>query len=233
VKNSTWTCILNSFVLLAATTLVSCASTGGGSEEWLPLFDGESVAGWTMLDGAPVTGWGVEDGALTRQKRSGDIYTAEEYDNFVLEFGFKIAEGGNSGVKYRMQWYGESYLGPEFQILDDVATSPGRDPSTGKAHWGTAGLYVIDPGEWTIDPRKPAGEWNHGKIVADGSRFEHWLNGHLIVSIDTGSERYAKGVAASKFRNRENYGQNPSGRIMLQEHGSGVWFKNVRLRRLP
>ena len=221
-------------VLLATAALASCATqSAANGESTRLLFDGKTVAGWTMLDGGPVEGWGVEDGALTRLEKAGDIYTVEEYENFELEFDVKIAAGGNSGVKYRMQWYGESYLGPEFQVLDDVDTPPGADPTTGKTHWGTATLYVIDPGDWTVDPRKPAGEWNHGRIVADGSRIEHWLNGHKIVSIDTASERYAKGVAASKFRDRENYGQNPKGRIMLQEHGSGVWFKNLKLRKLP
>jgi len=222
--------VLTALCLAAGLTLG--ASPKG---QWVPLFDGKTLNGWQTLRGEPatVTCWTVSDGVLWLNpkagKRRGDIYTVKQYDDFILEFEWKIPPHGNSGVKYRMTWYGRSYLGPEYQIIADSK----RDRSTlAHAKGATAALYDLiapDPASWFP---KPEGRWNKGKIVARGSLIEHWLNGKLVVRVDLHSERFKKAHAASKFRKLPNFAQNPKGRIMLQDHGSKVCYRNIRIMEL-
>mgnify|MGYP004514418435 FL=1 len=66
------------------------------------IFNGKDLDGWTNSKGElPGKGWKVEDGMIFRESGSGDLYLQGEYENFVLEFEFKISKKGNSGVKYR------------------------------------------------------------------------------------------------------------------------------------
>ena len=72
----------------------------------------------------------------------------------------------------------------------------------------------------------PAGEWNHAKIVVQGKRVEHWLNGKQIVAATIGDEEWKKRVEASKFNDVPEFGLNTSGKLMLTDHGSEVWYRN-------
>lgn len=210
--------------------LLATGARARSEEGWNSLFDGKSLAGWTALDGKPVTGgWVAEDGLLVRKQQGGDIYTDREYANFVLDFEWRIAPDGNSGVKYRMAWYNGQYLGPEYQVFDDG--DPAR-PKIADPRMQTASLYEILACN-AKKRLKPAGEWNSGRIVANGKRIEHWLNGERVVEADTASEAFAAAVGKSKFAKRAKFGRSPSGRIMLQDHGSQVWYRNLRLKELP
>ena len=204
---------------------------GPPGDGWTDLFDGKSLEGWSSLEGGAPSKWDVQDGSLHLKSTGfgGDLYTRKEYRDFVLEFEWKVAPGGNSGVKYRMAWFGKEYLGPEYQILDDPKAEL---PKAGKGDAPTAALYAIDIGDWSVDARRPAPEWNRSRIVARGTHLEHWLNGRKGVEADTSSEPFAKGVAASKFARLGKFGQSPAGRIMLQDHNAEVWFKTVRIREL-
>lgn len=194
------------------------------------LFDGKSLAGWETTDGNPVRwGWRVEDGAIFRSSRSDSIYAVGEYGDFELSFEWKLARGGNSGVKYRVAYYPKgiwgtpAWLGCEYQLFDDAQE---HDPkkSTGAIY----SLYAPN-GKKKV---KPAGEFNQSKIVCAGSKIEHWLNGELIVEADTSSEDWKQRIAASKFSQAEHFFENRHGRIQLQDHGHDVWFRNITLRQL-
>lgn len=191
------------------------------------LFDGKSLTGWTNGAGKPVAaGWVVEDGTLHRADRGGDIFTEKEYGDFELVFEWKISPGGNSGVKYRFSKYGNAMLGPEYQVLDDEKHPDGKDEDR-----RSASLYdVVEPSKEKA--LKPVGEWNHAKIVARGTHLEHWLNGKKVVDIDTAGDEWKQRVAKSKFKGVGDFGQNKSGRIMLQDHGNKVWYRNLTIREL-
>jgi hypothetical protein len=221
--------------LLVATPMLWDLGAEKERETWIPLFDGETLDGWRSLDGKPVLGWKAEDGVLRyvppKPGEGGhDLYTSKEYSNFVLDLEWKIAPRGNSGVKYRMSWYGDRYLGPEYQIL-------GEDPSAEPVQrWSknlTGSLYDLIPIDLEARELKPPGEWNHTRIVADHRKLEHWLNHRRLLQVDLGSERFHEAVQASKFRSRSGFAQNESGRIMLQDHGWEVEFRNIRIRLLP
>src|SRR5437868_11385391 len=81
---------------------------------WKLLFDGVSTEGWRGLgmDHFPADLWTVENGSLhcLGGKKINDLVTLDAYENFELSFEWMLPkpprdgkEGGNSGVKYRVQ----------------------------------------------------------------------------------------------------------------------------------
>ncbi|MEM9659633.1 MAG: DUF1080 domain-containing protein [Planctomycetota bacterium] len=195
------------------------------------LFDGKSLDGWTTAAGEPITkGWIIEDGALVRDRRGGSIYTVDEYGDFELSFQWKIAARGNSGVKYRVAhyekgiWGRPAWLGCEYQLWDDDGRETKPETSSGSIY----AIYAPSP-----DKRlRPIGEFNDSKIVAQGSRIEHWLNGEKVVEADTDTDDWRQRVKASKFGRADGFFTNARGRIELQDHGNRVWFRNIKLRVL-
>jgi hypothetical protein len=221
--------------LLFAAGLCSCVQ----AEEPPPnqLTAEESAAGWKLLfDGKDASqhwrgfkketlpaGWVVEDGALVRKTGGGDIVTKDEYDSFEFAVDWKISEGGNSGIIFKVQedkpvnapWM----TGPEAQILDNVK---GHDPQ--HAGW-LYQLYKTD-----LDTTKPAGEWNHfvlkcEKTPAGTYHCEHWMNGTKYVDYEIGSDDWKERVAKSKFKGYDDFGKAAAGRICLQDHGNLVSFR--------
>jgi hypothetical protein len=230
--------IVGFLAILAVAQLTSAekgpaAKAPAADDGLLSLFDGKSLDGWTTASGEGVTkGWNVEDGLLVREQRGGAIYSKDEYGDFELDFDWKISERGNSGVKYRLQFYEKGvrgrpgWLGCEYQLLDDE-----KHPNAKKATTSAGALYSL----YAPNKRKslnPAGEFNHSRIVVRGTKFEHWLNGRKIVSADTSSETWKKRIAKSKFAKVKDFAQNAKGRIQIQDHGSKVWFRNITLKPL-
>jgi len=197
--------------------------------EELKLFNGKDLDGWVFGSGKPVTsGWGVEDGVLVLQKPgTGDIFTKDPHENYILEFDWSNGEKCNSGVKYKMFKSGaNSWLGLEYQIQDDANVADGKVPKL-----TTAGVFdVLAPsGEAKV---KPLGEKNSGKIVVCGNHVEHWLNAVKVLTFDVGSDDWKAKKADSKFKNNAEYGPTKVGPIMLQDHGSPIKFYRVVLRPL-
>ena len=186
-------------------------------------FDGKSLAAWTKIDGKPVTeGWEVVDGMIHLKKDgkgSGHIVTANEFGNFTFTFEWKIAPGGNSGVKYRVRSYGNKVLGCEYQIYDDEGKKKMLPRNSAGA------LYdLYEPN--STKQLKPAGEWNQAKIVVRNNRIEHWLNGQQVVAATVGDSEWKKRISESKFSEYEDFSQQPRGKLMLTDHGSEVWYRN-------
>lgn len=156
--------------------------------------------------------------------------TREQFDDFELQLQWRISPGGNSGVIYRVSESGELpwHTGPEMQVLDD---NEHPDALLGVDRNRTAGaLYdLVGTPEGVV---RPVGEWNTARVVADGNRFEHWLNGQKIVDIEVGGEEWNRLIAASKFADLEGFGIQPRGHIVLQDHGDPVWFRDIRIREL-
>ncbi len=188
------------------------------------------MSGWTTLDGRPVTkGWEVIDGMIhlrTDGARGGNIVTQHEYENFELRFEWKIAPGGNNGIKYRVRDFDGKTLGCEYQIIDDNGYSYKLPPRglTGSLY----DLYEPTLAEIALPP----GQFNSGRIVVQGNRIEHWLNGHLVVAATVGSDQWFQRMAESKFADLPGFGQNRAGKIMLTDHNSEVWYRNMELTEL-
>jgi cytochrome c len=195
---------------------------------WRLLFNGEDFDGWRGFrrDDVPA-GWRVEDGAMVRRAHGGDIITTEQFENFELSLEWKVAEGGNSGIFY-LATEEDSPIwrtAPEYQVLDNARHRDGRNPRT-----SAASLYdLVPPRE---DVTRPAGEWNHARIVLHNRHVEHWLNGEKLLEITIDSDEWNRLVAGSKFRDMPHFARARRGHIGLQDHSDAVWYRNIRIREL-
>ncbi len=213
------------------------------SQGWKLLFDGISSTGWESArkEAFPKEGWTIEDGILTIQKSDGseartfgDIVTTEQYSAFDLAFDFKLTDGANSGVKYFVtlaEGNSGSAIGLEYQILDDALhpdAKMGRDGNR-----TLASLYDLIKAEKQARFVRKPGEWNQGRVVVyPNNKVEHYLNGVKVLEYERGSQAYRDLVAISKYVVWNKFGEAPSGRILLQDHGDQVSYKNIKIKTL-
>lgn len=207
------------------------------SLEWKVLFNGENLDGWRSYgEEAPNPAWIVEDDAIvldadenTTSATGGDLITEDQYENFELELEWKISEGGNSGIFFRVQEIpGQNVAyesGVEMQILDNDNHADGKIPETSAG--ACYALYAASE-----DVVRPVGEYNKVRLIVRDGNVEHWLNGHKIVEYQIGSEDWARRVATSKFADWLHFARYSKGHIALQDHTDRVWFRNIRLREL-
>jgi Domain of Unknown Function (DUF1080) len=220
-------------------------------EGWKLLFDGKTFNGWRgyfeTID--PSKGWSIEAGCFKNSKGNGrpgsgggDLMTTELFTDFDFRFEWSMPPGGNSGVYYLFQerqdkpgigMYmgddGRSPVGFEYQLLDDErhadALRNGPNRSTGALY------FLVAPNE--TKRLKPIGEFNESRIVVNGKHVEHWLNGTKIVEYDLGSPALIDAIARSKYKDVSGFGVKTRTRILLQDHGDEVRFRNLKIRALP
>ncbi len=201
---------------------------GGAGMTWKSLFDGKSLTGWlSFKSDTPPKGWAARDGVLARESSGGDIMTVEQFGNFELRLEWKISEGGNSGIMFRVTPEGnDTYeTGPELQVLDNAKHADSRTPLTSAG--SCYGLYAP-----VRDATRPVGEWNEVVIIARGAHVEYWLNDVQVVKYELWSPEWEALVKASKFNSMPGYGRSKKGHIALQDHGDPVWYRNIRVREL-
>lgn len=192
------------------------------------LFDGKTLDGWRGYGVKKVPdGWKVIDGLLTRVGGGGDVITNDEYGSFELHADWKVAPKGNSGIMYHVkEGYPASYMtGPEYQVLDNKGHADGRNKLT-----SAGACYGMYPPMKEVC--KPAGEWNHTKIVIKNGHVEHWLNGTKVVEYEKGGDEWTKKVASSKFKAWTSFGKPTKGHLCLQDHGDKVEYKNLKIKVL-
>jgi len=235
------------FVSLFVISLISCkekpkeeaASTETEPEtsEWITLFDGTSTDGWRGFnqDSLPAN-WIIEDGTLKSQGTGGDIggdivYGKDTFDNFELTLDWKISDGGNSGIFYHVH-EGDQYKAPyenapEYQLIDDLNFPESLED------WQKAGAdYAMYPPDSTQHAVKKAGEWNTTRILYTPEKAEYWLNGKMVATFVPYSEDWEKRRNSGKWEAYPDYGKFKSGLIGLQDHGSFIWFKDIKIRKL-
>jgi hypothetical protein len=238
---------MNKLTLLFASTvlaanLVGCTERHNILTEkekqdgWQLLFDGKTTNGWKNYNASGVTGWSAEDGCLvasgTGADETGYIITEKQYDNFELAFDWKIAAEGNSGVMYHViesEKYKTPYMtGPEYQLLDDVGFPQKVE------NWQITGAdYAMHIADSTVKKLNPVGQWNTTRIVFDNGHVEHWLNGAKIVEFEAWTPEWFALKNSGKWTMAPEYGLSETGYISLQDHGSKVWFRNMKIKQLP
>ncbi|MEY3053190.1 MAG: hypothetical protein RLY31_2975 [Bacteroidota bacterium] len=208
---------------------------------WELLFDGRSLAGWHAYGKNGIgKDWVVQDEAIhldvsARNKEGwqsedgGDIVTEGSFANYELRLEWKIAPCGNSGIIYNVTEDADKYAygwqtGPEMQVLDNTCHP---DAMIEKHRAGD--LYdLIACGYETV---RPAGQWNQVRLVNRNGQVEHWLNGRKLVEVDMTGSVWRDLVAGSKFKDMPDFGKATAGKLMLQDHGDKVWFRNIKLRK--
>lgn len=206
------------------------------AQGWRLLFDGQSTDGWRGYNQETLpSGWVVEDGTLKSLGEGGDIggdivYDLQEFENFELSLDWKIEEGGNSGIFYHIvegdQYEAAYYTAPEFQLIDQEGFPEKLEPW--QSLGGDYGMYDPD----YEGAMKPAGEWNSARIVFTDEKVEYYLNDKKTLEFQPWSEDWKKRKEEGKWKDFPDYGEARKGLIGLQDHGSFIWFKNIKIREL-
>lgn len=227
----------------APNTLTAAEQQAG----WRLLWDGKTFDGWRGIGSqtVPTAHWKIVDGTIYKVPThdvplrpdgqpvaGGDLMTKDTFQDFELQWDWKISEAGNSGLKYNVseelstRGGSRAALGFEYQMLDDARHPDGQLPT----HRSGALYDLIVPA--ANKKLAPVGEWNHSRIVFKGNHGEHWLNGQKVVEYDLGTPAMTAAFAKSKWRDNPDYITRKVGHIVLQDHTDAVWIRNMKIREL-
>jgi hypothetical protein len=188
-------------------------------EGYQPLFDGQSLAGWTPISSTPGN-WRVEGGLLvTRGDGKGWLSTNRAFSDFVLKLEYRVGPSGNSGVLIRAPHRGDpSFDGMEVQILDDDAPAY-RSLAPAQFSGSVYGVLAAKRGH-----ARPPGDWNALTIRAEGPRVVVEMNGAVVVDGDvTGNaERSPRHKGVTRTR----------GFVGLQSHSDPVQFRAIAIKEI-
>lgn len=211
-----------------ATTLLALtlsASLVVAEDGFVDLFNGKNLDGWFVEPANPAV-WTVKKGELARFPQSSYLWTKEKYDNFIIELEFKMSAGCNSGLFFRTDPKSPVQGGFEMQIMD----SAGKDKPT-KHDCGA--LY--DAKEPAVNAVKKAGEWNTLRLEVNGARMVCTINGQKVQDVNLDdwntAEKNPDGTP-NKFKTALK-DLPRTGHIGFQDHGHDVWYRNIRLKKLP
>ena len=191
-------------------------------EGFVQLFDGTNMDKWI----GNKAGYLLKDGVIEvnpEAKGGGNLYTNEEYSDFIYRFEFQLTPGANNGIGIHAPLEGDAaYVGMEIQVLD----SEHPMYATLKPYQYHGSVYGIVPAKRGF--LKPTGEWNQEEIMIQGSKIKVTLNGTVITEADL-KEATKNGT----MDHNEHPGlKNTTGHIGFLGHGDVVRFKNMRIKNL-
>jgi hypothetical protein len=192
--------------------------------------DGSSLDAWEHEDGGPAP-WTVTDEAVVIAPGTGAIQTREAFGDLQLHLEWQPADEphktgqdrSNSGVFFLDGRY-------EVQILDTYDNQTYADGAAGAIYGQFPPLAnaLRPPGEWQAYDLFFRGP----RFAADGTvqepaRLTVLLNGILIQNNEvlSGMTMWLESIPYEAHP--------PTGKILLQDHGSPVRFRNVWLRETP
>ena len=204
------------------------------------LWDGKTTGGWRAAYKSkfPEKGWEIKDGELTvvptvgqGSNKNEHIVTKKQYGAFELKFDFKLTEGANSGVKYFVtdadESKGSAAASLEYQLVDDAKINPADVTRT------LGSLADVKAATKARGSSKRMGEWNQGVIrVLPSGLVQYWLNGYKVLEYQRGSAELADLVAKSKYKDLPAFGKAPKGNILLENNGSSVSYRSLKIREL-
>lgn len=188
------------------------------------LFDGKNLDNWT----GNKTDYVAENGKLIIRPQpgkasNGNLYTKEQYADFVFRFEFQLTPGANNGLGIRTPLTGDAaYVGMELQVLDNDADMY-KSLKDYQFHGSVYGVLPAKRGYL-----KPTGEWNYQEVTVKGPKIKVVLNGTVILDDDI-SEARKKGTLDGE----DHPGlKRDTGHIGFLGHGSVVQFKNIRIKNM-
>ena len=219
--NSSAAGILIGFLLLMPLSFATAQSSQG---EWVSLFDGETLGGWTVKSG--FAAYTVEDGCIVGTSRKGSpntfLCTDKSYGDFEFEADFKVDPRMNSGIQFRSALrdgqYGGRVNGYQYEI------------DSSKRSW-TAGVFDEGRRGWlanlkTNEKARSAfkkGEWNHCRIVARGNLLKTFING-------ASAANHRDSMTLSGFFALQVHGTRSKipltarwKNLRIKEHGKAAW----------
>jgi len=189
------------------------------------LFNGKDLSGWRAKPGS----WQVQQGGVLFGKGRGNIWTKEQYGDFILDLDFKVQYRGNSGIFIRTaDIEDEVQTGIEVQVYDSFSGGETYDVKKGSC----GAIYDCQAPSRNVC--NPPGEWNHITITA----VDNWINivMNYMPIIDMDLDRWTeahKNPDGTKNKFRTAYKDlQRRGYIGFQYHNDPVWYRNVRIVRL-
>ncbi len=188
------------------------------------LFDGTSMHQWTGNTHEYVT----EDGNMVinpkpNQGSGGNLFTKEEFSDFIFRFEFQLTPGANNGLGIRSPITNDAaYEGMELQILDNDAPVY-KDLHVYQYHGSIYGTIPAKRGFL-----KPTGQWNYQEVVVQGPKIKVILNGTVILDADITDARKNGAVDGKAHPGL----LRDSGHIGFLGHGSPLKFRNIRIKDL-
>lgn len=184
-------------------------------EGYILLFDGKSLDAWDVRPGLEEV-WRVKDGVIENDssKSGATLLTKEEFGNFVLKAEFRAHPQVNSAIMFR-QGKGRpatpgAMTGYELQIRDKTLENrPGA--------WLTGSIVEVAraPEDATIIPN----HWSTYEVTVNGDHIVVLYNGRKVV--DAHDARLTSGAIGLQSAHP------------VDPPGSGVEFRNLRIKRLP
>ena len=164
------------FSFIAFSILLILQSTADDGE-LKSIFNGKDLTGWDVPDNN--IWFTVKDGVLKLengpQKKGQTLWTSDEYENFEMEFDFKMGKGTvDSGVYVRNS---------REQIQICISGSLKRD-MTGSPYISGKGYPVEAKG---VKELLKLDDWNTMKICAEGKKYTVWLGGEKIMTYESDS----------------------------------------------
>ena len=198
---------------------------------WVLLFDGKTTSAWRTYRNMPDDSWEVVHGELhckdSGVSKRADLITKAQYSSFDIQLDWKVSKAANSGLLYHVQETHESSYetGPEYQLIDDLGYPDKLE------NWQMSGAdYAMHPPLKRAS--KPAGQYNHTRLLVEGAHVQHWLNGVKVADFMAWTPEWEKLKMTGKWKDHPDYGLAKSGYIALQDHGGGIWIKNIKIRKL-
>jgi hypothetical protein len=194
------------------------------ADEMTPLFNGKDLSGWVPVNVHPGT-FSVRDGMIVSTgKPTGVMRTEKQYENFELELEYRhMVAGGNAGL---FVWSDPiTARGQPFTRAIEVQILDGRTSENYTSHGDIFSIHGArmtpdrpHPGGWerclpSEQRAKPAGEWNHYRVVCNNGDIKLAVNGKVV-------------SGGTKCSPRKGY-------ICLEAEGSECHFRNIKIKELP
>ncbi len=206
--------------------LCMLALAGCSSEEWISLFDGETLKGWKASENAG--SWKIEDGAIvTAGNRSHLFYDGDVMDhnfrNFEFSADVKTSPGANSGIYIHTEFQEEGWpaKGYECQVINS-------NPPTGEGgyveHKMTGSIYAIR-NIWKAPV--PDDVWFNYRIRIQGKTIQTYINDMLAAEYTEPVEIYRPESMSGRLLGSGTFA------LQCQDPGSVVSYKNIKVKPLP